>query len=561
MITPAQRGDTATAAEVWSLCKPATADHCDLFKGLSPQGFGVYPEDAPEMAIKSSYYGGDEANDVSGMLVIPAMANGVPQTLQFYAAGELFTLPQGKLEGGYFALGNVETADRLYLVDDPTDAFGCVTATGETVVLTFDETNTRAVAETLQAAYPTKRLILVAATNVEEANKEWNDRYLGNIKKMARELNCGWCAPPAHVSFYELRHGLHKEITLKDVLNVPTTLRYKALTDADLAVAPSAPWLVHGVLPLNGLAALYGPSGSGKSFLALDLAGALASGAGRWFGHKIVQCPVTYCVLEDEAGQGQRVRAWMAHHEKPFPQGLQIIAQPINLLKRQDIDDLAETIVATGATAGMVIIDTLSRAAPGADENSAVAMGRIIEAVERLRARVGGLVLLVHHTGKDVAKGLRGHSSLFAALDGAIEVTGTSGVREWSVAKAKNAPTGDVYPFKLQSVPAAGDPNGIPPCVAVPDDSSRSVMKASLPRGGNQRLIFDALAPLFDDGTTGVAGAPAERRCIGMAIAVAAGAAALTCPTDRRNSRAKEAITGLITRGAFGCSGDWLWLV
>lgn len=59
-------------------------------------------------------------------------------------------------------------------------------------------------------------------------------------------------------------------------------------------------------------------------------------------------------------------------------------------------------------------------------------------------------MLLVHHTGKDVAKGLRGHSSLLAAMDSAVEVTRSGDRREWKVAKAKDGVDGEVHPFRLQ---------------------------------------------------------------------------------------------------------------
>ena len=108
---------------------------------------------------------------------------------------------------------------------------------------------------------------------------------------------------------------------------------------------------------------------------------------------------------------------------------------PFSLLVAGDVQGLAESIAAAGAVGGVVCIDTLNRAAPGADENSSQDMGLIIEAAKALQMALGGLVLLVHHTGKDAGKGLRGHSSLFAALDAAIEVSRDGDSRAWAVAK------------------------------------------------------------------------------------------------------------------------------
>ena len=102
------------------------------------------------------------------------------------------------------------------------------------------------------------------------------------------------------------------------------------------------------------------------------------------------------------------------------------VVQSFNLTTAQDLADMA----------AVVFIDTLNRAAPTADENSSRDMGEILEAAKRLQSKTGGLVMLVHHTGKDASKGLRGHSSLFAAIDSAVDVRRDGDSREWKVAKA-----------------------------------------------------------------------------------------------------------------------------
>ena len=249
-------------------------------------------------------------------------------------------------------------------------------------------------------------------------------------------------------------------------------IRFQLLSGADLCNATPMRWMVRGVLPAERFAALYGQSGSGKSFLVLDMAFTVASGDIEWFGRSVIQAQVTYVCLEGEAGMGKRVKAWSLHHNKPVPDALRFIMQPFDL-RSNDVPGLAEAIVASGGEGGLVIVDTLSRAAPGADENSSVDMGKIIAAAKQLQILVGGLVLLVHHTGKDATRGLRGHSSLYAALDGAIEVTATDTRRAWSVAKSKDDVTGDAHPFKLKIVTVDIDDEGneITSCVAVAEDA------------------------------------------------------------------------------------------
>jgi hypothetical protein len=64
---------------------------------------------------------------------------------------------------------------------------------------------------------------------------------------------------------------------------------------------------------------------------------------------------------------------------------------------------------------------------------------------------------------------------------------------------------------------------------------------------------------MFKDGISGKEGAPAMRPCIELEAAVSRGAAALTCDTDKRTSRARLAISGLVSRGVLGLNDGFLW--
>lgn len=240
--------------------------------------------------------------------------------------------------------------------------------------------------------------------------------------------------------------------------------RYKLLNSADLAALPPLKWRIRGVLPDSGLAGVYGPSASGKSFLALDMAAAIAGGC-RWFDCRVEAAPVVYAALEGEAGFKLRAQAWEAHQGRTLPAGLHMVLQPFKLTEPQDVRDLA-AVVPAGA---VVFLDTLNRAAPTADENSSRDMGEILEAAKRLQSMTGGLVVLIHHTGKDATKGLRGHSSLFAALDAAVEVSRDGDRREWKVAKSKDGQDGDAHPFMLQIEALGFDSHGdaLTSCVVV----------------------------------------------------------------------------------------------
>lgn len=194
----------------------------------------------------------------------------------------------------------------------------------------------------------------------------------------------------------------------------PYELSYTLLLANELLNAPKMRWILRGILPAEGLAAIYGPSMSGKSFLALDLANAVSQGDVRWFDYKIYPVPVTYVCLEGESGLSKRLNALVIKTGKPISSNMKFVTQQFELMG-SDVDKLAKSIIEKNGRNGLVIIDTLNRAALGMDENSSSDMSKAIASCERLRQLIGGLVLLIHHTGKNDDRGPRGHSSFFCS--------------------------------------------------------------------------------------------------------------------------------------------------
>lgn len=553
-VTLIGQAESNTAVGVWSRCEPATTLHEYIMrkKGVA-EGLRVYPASAPPLTIRGQ--------NVAGFLVVPCRdLGGKLQTLQFVPGkGDKLNLPRASFGNGCFVIGDLTESHRIFIVEGIGQAWAAWQATGQAAVVCFGAGRIATVAAALRDNRPVARLVVLP-----DRGKE------AQAEAIARAIDGEWCELPADKPSNYDANDLMQEAgaeALAELLNhakapAKPEPRFRLLSGAELSNAPPMRWMVRGVLPLEGLAALYGPSGSGKSFLVLDVAACVASGAYDWFGRRVTKCSVTYCALEGEAGMGKRVAAWSTYRQKLVPDALRFVTQQFDLLNAGDVLELAKAVQGVSGTGGLVVLDTLNRAAPGADENSSVDMGRIIAAAKQLQSLTGGLVLLVHHTGKDATKGLRGHSSLYAALDGAIEVNRTDGRREWRVAKSKDDETGPVYAFKLEVITVGHDEEGeeITSCVAIADDSRETVKRVKLPQGGNQRLTLDALRPLFLKGKTGIPGAPSARPCIQLEAAVIAGAASLTCPTDKRTSRSRDAITGLVARGLMGCNEGWLWL-
>jgi hypothetical protein len=317
--------------------------------------------------------------------------------------------------------------------------------------------------------------------------------------------------------------------------------RFTVLTAAQLAQAEPIKWTVRGLLPQVGLAALFGASGSGKSFLTLDLSASVASGMSEWYGMPIKRCPVTYCVLEGEGGMGKRVVAWEKYRAQKMSEALRFIAQQFDLTKPDDVEELARAICDAGGANGLIVLDTLNRAAPGSDENSSKDMGVIIANAKALQLLTGGMLLLVHHTGKDETKGMRGHSSLFAAMDCVIGVVTGSGLG-WTVAKSKDDVTGTLHGFRLEQVVVGQDEYGddITSCVAVsiaPPFAQRGAKKL----GRHQQTACDLLRAIFKERTDGQA--------VPYSVAYDAIADAIGADPKHKRERAKDAVKALAAHG------------
>jgi len=211
------------------------------------------------------------------------------------------------------------------------------------------------------------------------------------------------------------------------------------------------------------LSVIYGASNAGKSFLAMDQDLHIAAGK-PWCGREVKQGAVVWIAAEGGTGVYKRVRAaYMQHKLREADPPFYIIPVSIDMFHgfgdtRTVIERIREIEAKEGQKVVKVTIDTLSRVMAGGDENLTVDMGVLIRHADRLRRETGAHVMLIHHTGKDVAKGARGSSKLKADIDTEIEVNGES--HTMTVIKQRDLEKGDWWRFKLHRLPVGEDKRG-----------------------------------------------------------------------------------------------------
>jgi hypothetical protein len=269
---------------------------------------------------------------------------------------------------------------------------------------------------------------------------------------------------------------------------------------------PAPSWIVKGVIPEGDLIVMFGESGSGKSFQALDLGMAIARGL-EWRGRRVRQGRVTYIAAEGAGGFRNRVAAYCREHGvEPADVPLQVIPDAPNLLLREDALDIAADIVGAGG-ADLIIVDTFAQVTPGANENAAEDMGKALSHCRGLKRATGAPVLLVHHSGKDQARGARGWSGLKAAADAELEVLRTPGGRYMRTSKQKDGADGLEWGFDLKVVSLGFDSDGdeITSCVSV--EAAVPVVQRVGPGrqlGAVEQVVVDVISEIAGAQTTGI---------------------------------------------------------
>ena len=202
------------------------------------------------------------------------------------------------------------------------------------------------------------------------------------------------------------------------------------------------PWLVKGWLPQYATMMMYGESGVGKTFVALDLACCIVSGV-PWHEHKVKQSPVIYLAGEGNYGLRQRLASWAKYNKNSSIENLLISNKQISM----DLPGAAESILSALSdidceNPGLIIVDTINAHMNG-DENSAKDTRQMLNACNVVAAVTQSAVLLIHHIGHaETAKNrARGSSAWKAALDAQIGLRRVkSGGVKVECTKMKDAP-------------------------------------------------------------------------------------------------------------------------
>lgn len=218
--------------------------------------------------------------------------------------------------------------------------------------------------------------------------------------------------------------------------------------------AAPPPWLLRSILPACSTVGLYGPGGSFKSFVALDLLAHVASGRTEWADSALnldaAPRPVVY--VSGEGAVGPRLRAWEAKHgvSEALAENF-LVCEAVDLGDVDDRSALKAEIdrLLAGRPPAIICFDTLARATPGQEENSNRDMGAIVKVLDGFKDAYQTCVMAIHHTPKNDLT-WRGATAVWNALDSALLLKRGHGTAASMVlTRQKDAPTGQRWAIKL----------------------------------------------------------------------------------------------------------------
>lgn len=333
----------------------------------------------------------------------------------------------------------------------------------------------------------------------------------------------------------------------------------------DIELRVDEPGLVDGLLPRSAMTVLYGESGTGKTFTVVDIACHVAAGR-PWRGMDVDQGVVVYVAAEAPASVEKRVWAWKKRHGvERLP--VLVVRSNINLLDG-DTDALLALLTDVRERHGkiaLVVVDTLACSMIG-NENAPEDMGAFTAACKRIKERARTHVLVVHHSGKDASRGARGHSSLRAAADVELEVSGSDGTGSIRVAKERDEAAGKVYGFRLDLVELGHNAKGrmVTTCVAVEAEPPAGKASRKGPKGANECLVYDAmLKALHHSEETAPPSVPAPPNAKVARVARWKDEAMRLLPHDeakRKSEAFNRAMSSLVGRGVVHHLDGWAWL-
>jgi len=426
---------------IWSGGTGATPDHPYLArKGIQPHGARVTGDGRLMVPLYDSY--------------------GALSSIQYIQhSGDKLYHAGAPTKGAFWMVGTMDNYHTLYIAEGFATAATIHETTGQPCIVAFSASNLPDVAQTFKDA---KNVIIVADNDEHGVGMNYATQASAKTGCAVVEI------PIVKMDANDYLLAGH------DLLALLQPVKDQWLIPADEFCSSPAPirWLVKHWIQSDALLMIHGPSGGGKTFVALDWCLHVAAGLADWNNNKVRAGSVVYLAGEGHHGLRGRIAAWKQDHPEAGKLSMWLSRAGCNLNTGPGYTKVASSIRDMDIAPSLIVVDTLHRFLEG-DENSAQDAKTMLDACSLLMRDFNCTVLLVHHTGvsDEAQHRARGSSAWKGALDGEISIVPGKDGRPIEIIQRKMKDTEEAQPIYaiLKSIPISGwvDEDGEPVTSAV----------------------------------------------------------------------------------------------
>lgn len=355
-------------------------------------------------------------------------------------------------------------------------------------------------AATLRNAISDAALIEVETSLKENASKANLPVYVGLLKDCHRERTVQ-AARDRLIKATSAGSPDHELQAILESIRRAQQSEQRKVTFHNLAdlmkTPPREVWLIRSYLFAGSICVLFGDSGSGKTFVTIDILCHIAAGI-PWRGSKIRQGKVLYIAGEGQNGVLQRFKAWFEFHDcQDAIDNILIRTIPAALCDKESTAELLVEIEAMPEKPLVIAIDTLARNFGPGDENSSRDMSCLISGIDNIKNVTQAAILIPHHTGHLEKTRARGSSVLKGAIDTEFHIERNGETVSLSCQKMKDSENAKSLSWTLtrQELPWVDDERvPMTSAVLVPSDAEPCLAPHCSARlSASQRIALDAL--------------------------------------------------------------------
>lgn len=245
------------------------------------------------------------------------------------------------------------------------------------------------------------------------------------LEETLLDLNMVKCVPPLpkdEVLLIARSIGSKPQGHRPEAPTRPKAMSLRATEFLSLEIPPPS-WLVQGVWPEECIGFIAGPAKSFKSFMALEMAYSIATGAD-FLGRFKVPVAQKVLLIQQESSRAafQTRLSHMAKRMGDAPNLYIVSNRNMHIENEVDLEKLEAEIASIEPS--LVILDPLRSFLKG-DENSAQVVGEVVRNLRRIRDDLHTGVAVIHHTTKQNSREMSGSGALYGAAEAMMYVVRT----------------------------------------------------------------------------------------------------------------------------------------